>query len=63
LSIGRNAILAISLSVIEDQLDLGEWLPEWLSLAHGYNIEACEFLDWHEGSLRMILSCAEETEE
>jgi len=62
-SIVRDAVLAINLSLIEDQLDLQAWMPEWLTDTYGYDLEECRAIVWHEVIIRAVLSCAEEAKE
>lgn len=56
----RDAVGAISLKLLLNQLDLESWMTEWLGDEKEYEEEDIECLDWREIALRGIYSCAME---
>lgn len=52
------AVKGISLGLIIDQLDLPEWMPEWLEDKHDCDPDITDCLDWREIALRGICICA-----
>ncbi len=52
------AVKGIDIGLIIDQLDLEEWMPEWLEDKHNCDPDITDCLDWREIALRGICICA-----
>jgi hypothetical protein len=56
----RKAVEGINFELVLDQLDLEEWMPEWLEEERDCDPEVMDYLDYREIALRGIWICAAE---
>lgn len=63
----KDAVMSVGLDLIESQLELDDYTPQWLEEVFGYDIEEAENLDWTEVMLRAVVlnakAAAEELKE
>jgi hypothetical protein len=62
MNILKDAVNGIDLGLIESQLDLEDWLPEWLEEEYDYDSDEVDELDVHEVMLRAIVVIAKAAE-
>lgn len=63
----KDAVNGVGLDLIESQLQLDDYMPEWLDRTFGHDIDEAEELDWTEVMLRAVVinakAAAEELKE
>jgi hypothetical protein len=59
----RKAVEGINVELVLDQLDLEEWMPEWLEVEKDCDPEVMSNLDYREIALRGIWICAAEAKQ
>jgi len=55
MSLLSDAVAGIGIALIEDQMDIADYMPEFLEDKCGHDPEAIDELDWHEVLLRAIV--------
>ena len=55
MSMLKDAVNGVGLDLIENQLELDDYMPQWLAETFGYELDEAEALDWTEVMLRAIV--------
>lgn len=59
MSLLQDAVNGVGLDLIESQLELDDYMPQWLEETYDHDLDEAEGLDWTEVMLRAVVLNAE----
>jgi hypothetical protein len=59
MSLLQDAVNGVGLDLIESQLELDDYMPQWLEETYNHDLDEAEGLDWTEVMLRAVVLNAE----